>query len=346
MKTLFIILLLFPIILNAEEKESEMHQTLHSLKVGARMVDPFVSYLNEKEYDGYVYQLLKQMFPDIKIEIIPMDSVNEAIKRTKNGEVDFTIGAFSITEERENIIDFSHAFFQSKPAIATRVKGTWIDTIIWIAQRVIIAIGIFIIMLYIVGFIINKIDGDTKIQTTNQGAWWALVTFSTVGYGDFVPDTNKGKFVASIWIVSSLFLISVFTGYVSSAMTVKRLTEQPTNLNYLSTKRLATVGETTSADLLNALNFNYRSFKNVENAILELINGRIDAIIYDKPILEYHLRDNENYQVWEIPNSVKEPYAFILPEDSEIEERVNREMLRVLPTTEWQQIHNSYFNKR
>jgi ABC-type amino acid transport substrate-binding protein len=307
------------------------------------MVDPFVSYTGDKGFDGYAYKLLLLMFPDEEFEFIRMDNIEDAIEKTKNGEVAFTIGAFSKTAEREEYLDFSHSFYQSKPAVAVRKRNTWVDNALWIAQRLGGGIVIFIAMLYVVGFLVNKGDGDSKIKTTHQGAWWALVTFSTVGYGDLVPDTAKGKFLASIWIIASLFLIATFTGYMSSAMTVKKLTEQPTNLNYLATSKLATVEGSTSENLLTALNFNYQPFGYVEDALLELINGRVNAIIYDKPMLEYHLRGNENYDVWEIPSAPNEHYAFIFPEGSEMLETVNREMLRVLPSVEWQRIHNSYF---
>lgn len=350
MKHLFLaLILLVPAVGFANKPNSNVNgfynqlEVNQPLKVGIRMVKPFGSYFSPTGYDGYAYKLLQQMFPGQEFEMVQMNSIDDAFDATKKGEVDFTIGPFSKTLEREEYLDFSHEFYSSKPAISVRNKNNWIDSIIWAAQRIGIGVSIFIVMLYLVGFIIDKSDGDSKIKNVHQGAWWALVTFSTVGYGDLVPDTAKGKFIASIWIVASLFLIATFTGYMSSAMTIKQLSEEPTSLKYLGNSKLATVEGSTSENILHSLNFNYRPFSNIESALFSLTNGDSHAIIYDEPVLKYHFRNNEDYAVWEIPSALTEHYAFIFPQGSPLLEMVNREMLRVLPTVEWQRIHNSYF---
>lgn len=337
------LLLLIPSIGLTDESSINESTNSDTIKVGIRMVEPFGSYAGKRGYDGYAYKLLQLMFPEDEFEMVRMHSIEEAVESTKEGEVDFTIGPFSKTHEREKILDFSHAFYSSKPAIAVRNKSTWVDSVIWASKRIAIGVIIFIVMLYIVGFIVDKGDGDSKIKSIHQGAWWALVTFSTVGYGDLVPDTAKGKFIASVWIVASLFLIATFTGYMSSAMTIKKLNDEPTSLKYLGTSKLGTVEGSTSEELLIALNFNYSAYNDITDAIVELTSGRVHAIIYDKSVLKYQLRENERYIVWEIPSASVEHYAFIFPQGSTYVELVNREMLRVLPSVEWQRIHNSYF---
>ena len=46
--------------------------------------------------------------------------------------------------------------------------------------------------------------------------YWATVTMTTVGYGDIVPTTALGKFVAAILILLGYSLIIVPTGFVSA----------------------------------------------------------------------------------------------------------------------------------
>ena len=41
----------------------------------------------------------------------------------------------------------------------------------------------------------------SQIETPYDAFWWTLVTLSTVGYGDLVPKTEEGRFVASLLIL-------------------------------------------------------------------------------------------------------------------------------------------------
>ena len=45
--------------------------------------------------------------------------------------------------------------------------------------------------------------------------WWALVTVTTVGYGDITPMTTVGRFVASALMFVGLALISSVTAIIS-----------------------------------------------------------------------------------------------------------------------------------
>ena len=39
--------------------------------------------------------------------------------------------------------------------------------------------------------------------------WWAIVTFTTVGYGDITPTTTAGRVVGALIILLSLMLVAV-----------------------------------------------------------------------------------------------------------------------------------------
>jgi voltage-gated potassium channel len=49
-----------------------------------------------------------------------------------------------------------------------------------------------------------------------ESVWWALQTFTTVGYGDVVPDTSSGRLVASAVMLAGLAAVSVFTALVTA----------------------------------------------------------------------------------------------------------------------------------
>lgn len=49
-----------------------------------------------------------------------------------------------------------------------------------------------------------------------QGAWWALVTLTTVGYGDVVPVTLPGRLVGAVLMLAGVLSLSLVTATVAS----------------------------------------------------------------------------------------------------------------------------------
>lgn len=62
----------------------------------------------------------------------------------------------------------------------------------------------------------GKVQPD-KFGTIPDAMWWAIVTLSTIGYGDVVPLTVPGKIVAAMTIVSGLVMIALPVGIVATA---------------------------------------------------------------------------------------------------------------------------------
>jgi len=54
------------------------------------------------------------------------------------------------------------------------------------------------------------------ITTPGDAVWWAIVTVTTVGYGDFVPITGGGKVTASVVLLLGIVTIAVVTATVAS----------------------------------------------------------------------------------------------------------------------------------
>lgn len=57
---------------------------------------------------------------------------------------------------------------------------------------------------------------EPTVESIGDGFYWALVTVTTVGYGDITPITPSGKLIASILILLGLGLIATITAIVSA----------------------------------------------------------------------------------------------------------------------------------
>ena len=78
--------------------------------------------------------------------------------------------------------------------------------------RTILAALLFFIFLFGYLFYVSEPD----VRNLGDGIWWALVTITTVGYGDITPVTTLGRVVASSLMLLGLGLIATITAIVSA----------------------------------------------------------------------------------------------------------------------------------
>ena len=78
--------------------------------------------------------------------------------------------------------------------------------------RTILAALIFFVFLFGYLFYIS----EPEVKNLGDGIWWALVTITTVGYGDITPLTTVGRVVASSLMFLGLGLIATITAIVSA----------------------------------------------------------------------------------------------------------------------------------
>jgi voltage-gated potassium channel len=90
------------------------------------------------------------------------------------------------------------------------------------ASRIKIAVFVFgvVVLTIILGTIMYLVEGpENGFTSIPHSMYWAIVTLTTVGYGDISPHTPLGQFIASIVMIMGYGIIAVPTGIVTSEMT-------------------------------------------------------------------------------------------------------------------------------
>lgn len=67
--------------------------------------------------------------------------------------------------------------------------------------------------IYLVELRVNE-----NIEVIGDALWWALVTVTTVGYGDITPVTALGRIVGAVLMVAGMFTLALFAGIVGSSL--------------------------------------------------------------------------------------------------------------------------------
>ena len=86
-----------------------------------------------------------------------------------------------------------------------------------------VGIGLFITM--ISGGIILQWLETGDISQGNNPFWWAIVTMTTVGYGDFSPETPEGRMFAVFIMFAGITLVSLLTASISSIFVALKIRE-------------------------------------------------------------------------------------------------------------------------
>lgn len=80
-------------------------------------------------------------------------------------------------------------------------------------------VAIIIVIMGTAMYVIEGSQPDTGFTSIPQSMYWAVVTMTTVGYGDVSPVTELGKILASLMMLIGYSLIIVPTGIISAELT-------------------------------------------------------------------------------------------------------------------------------
>ena len=114
-----------------------------------------------------------------------------------------------------------------------------LSSAIWRARnKVVVFLSVLLVAVTISGTLMYHVEADlprskageglldsteptSQFTSIPQSMYWAIVTMTTVGYGDVVPKTTPGKLIAAALILLGYSLIIVPTGFVSAELSTK-----------------------------------------------------------------------------------------------------------------------------
>ena len=86
-------------------------------------------------------------------------------------------------------------------------------------RKIFVFLFFIMTLVVILGSTMYMIEGKTsEFDNIPRSIYWAIVTLTTVGYGDLSPDTNFGQAIAAMIMIMGYSIIAVPTGIITSAM--------------------------------------------------------------------------------------------------------------------------------
>jgi polar amino acid transport system substrate-binding protein len=208
-----------------------------------------------------------------------------------------------------------------------------------------------VVLLVIVGHIIwlverRRNDHFPKAYAAGvwEGIWWAIVTMSTVGYGDRTVSTRTGRLIAMAWMLVGLVLVAQFTAIITSTLTVDRIYSDIRGVQDLYGKDVVTVSDTTAARFLDAQGIPARRVATIDEAFDAVRSGSAAAVVYDSPVLRYYAATEGAGEV-EVVGPLVQPqgYGMAFPEGSPLVPPLNLEFLKLREDGTAQELDDRYF---
>ena len=89
------------------------------------------------------------------------------------------------------------------------------------ARKIFVFFSLVIILATIFGCLMYVVEGaEHGYDSIPKSIYWAIVTITTVGYGDIIPQTSIGRAIASVGMLIGYAVIAVPTGIVTAELTV------------------------------------------------------------------------------------------------------------------------------
>jgi voltage-gated potassium channel len=89
-------------------------------------------------------------------------------------------------------------------------------------RKILVFFSFMLIITTIFGCLMYVLEGpENGFSTIPRSIYWAIVTITTVGYGDVVPHTSLGQAVASVGMLTGYAIIAVPTGIITAELALE-----------------------------------------------------------------------------------------------------------------------------
>ncbi len=325
------------------------------LIIGTRVVPPFVIAEEDGGYSGISIFLWEHIGNELGLEFTYReDDIQGMLDGVSDGNYFAAVSALTITSEREESVDFTHPFYVTGLGIAVPYKSTGLLGSI----RSLFTPDFWWVVLLLIGLLLfwgalvwaferqenqEEFGGNTA-EGIGNGFWWAAVTMTTVGYGDKSPRTLGGRIVGFIWMFTAIIVISFFTASIASSLTVTQLDSRVGGPGDLPNARVGVLVNSATQEYMNQENIRVQTFGSLDDGLEAVDEDRIDAFVHDAPIIGYMIQQDYRNQVRLLSNTFNDQYyGVVLPANSEYRNQINRVLLDLINSEEWDSMLREYF---
>jgi polar amino acid transport system substrate-binding protein len=298
-------------------------------------------------------EIARRMHIEFSWTVLPTQAA--LLGAMERGDADVAIAAITMIPEREKIVDFSVAYFDSGLQIIVRAQNesslmAALQSVPWwaIGQLVGISIVIVLILANLILLIDRKRDPAFQkpyLRALGEGLWVTMLIIATGEHGERdAPGVWKRILVPAMWLIG-VVLIAQLTATVTSSQTVARLQSNIRGPDDLPGKSIGTVPGTIAADYLNQRGIPFVNVNTAADGMRMLMQGEVQAIVYDAPTLQYWAAKRGNGALAVVgPVFRPEKYGVAVANGSALRKSINEALLAMYEDGTYEQIYGKWFS--
>jgi polar amino acid transport system substrate-binding protein len=330
------------------------------LKVAVYDAPPYGRVEPDGSIDGVSVDLWRRAAETLGREyrLVPVAQIEQILTGLERKDYDAAIGAITITPARLARVDFSYPTHRSGAAVVVRQNtgpmaalASYGSVLGELAPLVALTLALLVVMgiaMWLAERPMRPRNHESAVDTLHDGVYWAVVTMTTVGYGDKTPKTTAGRLIAISWMLASVALVSILSTSIVSRMTAERVVGglRVTEAD-LAGKRLGAVAHSSGAEYLDERHLRYASFDDLAAALTVLDRREVDAVVNSVGALEYLVATRFKDTI-KAPQGVLEPayMAIALPPGSPLKKSLDEALVGITGSQEWRQIEDGYFGRQ
>lgn len=348
----FVLLLM----LSGSHVAAQAQQPSEPLNVGLFVNPPFVM-KDKGQFTGMAVDLWEELAPKLgrQYHYIEFQTVHDLIEAAASGKVGVAVTNLTINQSRARQVDFTQPWFDGGMRIMTGTdQGKGFSNLIsglsdagflkayaWIALIILVATAVLTLFdrRFDASFPKRWADGIAE-------SFYTVMSVATSGK----PPSRKnlfgwvGRIWQALWLVCGVAVLAYVTSSVTSVMTTLSLTNQINGVADLADKTVGVLTGTVEEDFAREEGLSTQTYPGVDHAIDSLVNGDVDAIIADAPVLEYYAYTHPNLPV-KVVGRLFEPdkYGFALPRQSPLTRPLTINLLGALDSGEIEELRTKYF---
>jgi polar amino acid transport system substrate-binding protein len=269
------------------------------------------------------------------------DSVPKALDALTDGKIDVVVGPTSVTAERVRTARFSQPYFSSSLGILSRTESPtiWQRISPFFSESFFVAVGVLLSVLALVGTLIWL--AERRVPETQfprepgrgiaHGIWFAIVTMSTVGYGDLAPKSGLGRLVTAVWIIVSVITATSLVAGIASTLTLTGMsTSAVSTAEQLNGRAVAALADSPGEAFASRYGARVRRVGSLDEGYTLLQQRAVVALVFDRPQLQYLLRQRPDPALaMSSAEYAHQNYAFALAPGSALIPELSMQLLRL-----------------
>jgi ABC-type amino acid transport substrate-binding protein len=327
------------------------------LRVAVKPIAPFV-FGHATDLSGFSIDLWNALAQSLKVETtwVEVSTVGDQLQAVSSGKADAAIAAITITRERENSVDFTQPYFDSGLQIMVHDQGgnhllDVFDSIPW--STIGVLLGAFLAIMFVMANVLWLVERQTSedfrksyLKAIGEGLWGVALIVATGEHGDRqAAKVVKRLIVFFMWLVG-VVLIAQLTATITSTQTADRLNSTIRGPLDLPGKTIATVGGTAAAEYLTEQGLQYVNVTSAEEGCDLVLSGRIQALVFDTPTLQYLAAKRGNGLLRVVgPIFAAQKYGIAVPDGSTLRKRINKALLEMYEDGRYRALYDKWFGR-